>query len=87
MLYCDLCHKYLPKIEHDKDIQCLLRDHCLTTGHQDAYNKHENEKELLNEKSKHSTEIQNKQQVLTSTIQFFTPLPDYTKSKVDVFFV
>ena len=67
MLYCDLCHKYLPKIEPDKDIQCLLRDHCRTTGHQDAYNKHENEKELLNEKSNHFTEVQNKQQVLHSS--------------------
>ena len=71
MLYCDLCHDYVSTIEDDKDIQCLLRDHCLTARHRDAYNQDEHLKELLNEKSKHSTEIQNKQQVLKA----LTPPP------------
>ena len=52
MLYCDLCHKYLPRIEPEKDIQCLLRDHCLTRGHQNAYLR--KQKELLEENLNHS---------------------------------
>ena len=61
MLYCDLCHKYLPRIENGKDIETLLREHCLMTGHQNAYFKKQNE--LLGEQPQCSTDIQNHQQV------------------------
>jgi len=64
MLYCDLCHKYLPRIENGKDIETLLREHCLMTGHQNAYFKKQNE--LLGEQPQCSTDIQNHQQTTTT---------------------
>ena len=57
MLFCDLCHKYLPKIDQDKDIQSHLEEHCLTAGHQHAYYK--NEKNQSDTKSRKSSEIDN----------------------------
>lgn len=62
MLFCDLCHKYLPRIDHDKDIQSALNEHCLTAGHQSAYYKYE-EHHQFNDHSKNSTDIENRRNV------------------------
>ena len=65
MLFCDLCHKYLPRIDQDKDIQSLLEEHCLSAGHLNAYDK--NEKNQLDDTSKKSTETENNQKVKVRT--------------------
>ena len=36
MFYCDLCHKYLPKLNRG-DPDELIDTHCVSTSHQDAY--------------------------------------------------
>ena len=61
MLYCDLCHKYLPSIEPGMDVHCVLWDHCQTKGHQDVYLR--KQEELLEEKAMHSEQHIDKLQV------------------------
>merc|ERR1712051_230614 len=36
MFYCDLCHKYWPKLNRG-DPDELIDTHCVSTSHQDAY--------------------------------------------------
>ena len=45
MFYCDLCHKYLPKLNRG-DPDELVDDHCSSPGHQNAFIKKEAEKRL-----------------------------------------
>ena len=37
MMYCDLCNMYLPRLDHDKNIQVLKLEHCSTSPHQNAF--------------------------------------------------
>ena len=45
MFYCDLCHKYLPKLNRG-DPDELVHNHCISPGHQNAFVKIEAEKRL-----------------------------------------
>jgi len=36
MFYCDLCHKYLPKLNRG-DPDELIDTHCMSKSHQNAY--------------------------------------------------
>ena len=45
MFYCDLCHKYLPKLNRG-DPDELVDDHCSSPGHQNAFIEKEAEKRL-----------------------------------------
>ena len=50
MYYCDLCHKYLPKLNRG-DPDELVNNHCISPGHQNAFVKIEAEKRLEEHKA------------------------------------
>ena len=50
MYFCDLCHKYLPKVHHG-DIDELIDSHCVSPVHQNAFIKKEAEKRLEEEEA------------------------------------
>merc|ERR1711874_283329 len=51
MFYCDLCHRYLPKVSPEEADLCC-KDHCSSSGHRESWRRQEQERIMEQEEAR-----------------------------------